>query len=370
VVWLCGPPGVGKTAVAWEIYNRLLGAERAPAYADVDQLGMCYPEHASDPARHRLKARNVGVLRANYAAAGARGLVVSGVVDGRRGPDTDNVGGGDITVCRLRVDRAELLARLRGRHGSFAHPDAAGLEADLLDHSTFADWCVDTTGLRVDEVADRVLARIGEWPNPNPESDRDAWLTDEVDGQTGPAEGLWLCGPSGVGKSTIGFSVYLRVLSYGVPTAYVDVDQVGFCGIRSSDHRLRARNLAALWRNFHAVGAEALVVVGPVATVSDTSGYEASLPEVALTWCRLHADEPELTGRILSRRDGGSWPQPGDPLKDRSPEELLEVAKLAVVDGQRLEAHNLGLRIDVGGLEVKAAADKILTRTGWPAMRS
>jgi adenylylsulfate kinase-like enzyme len=82
VVWLCGAPGVGKTAVAWKIYERLLRADRAPTYVDVDQLGICYPEHASDPARHRLKARNVAVLRANYAVAGARCLVVSGVVDG------------------------------------------------------------------------------------------------------------------------------------------------------------------------------------------------------------------------------------------------------------------------------------------------
>ena len=63
VLWLCGPPGVGKTAVAWEIYERLDRAGSAPAYVDVDQLGMCYPPPASDPERHMLKARNVAALR-------------------------------------------------------------------------------------------------------------------------------------------------------------------------------------------------------------------------------------------------------------------------------------------------------------------
>lgn len=38
VLWLSGPPGVGKSAVAWVIYERLQGAGAAPAYVDVDQL--------------------------------------------------------------------------------------------------------------------------------------------------------------------------------------------------------------------------------------------------------------------------------------------------------------------------------------------
>jgi uncharacterized protein YhfF len=29
---------------------------------DIDQLGMCYPEPASDPGRHRMKARNLGAV--------------------------------------------------------------------------------------------------------------------------------------------------------------------------------------------------------------------------------------------------------------------------------------------------------------------
>ena len=32
VLWLSGPPGVGKTAVAWEIYQRLQRAGANPAF--------------------------------------------------------------------------------------------------------------------------------------------------------------------------------------------------------------------------------------------------------------------------------------------------------------------------------------------------
>jgi adenylylsulfate kinase-like enzyme len=59
VLWISGPPGVGKTSAAWEIYRRLQSAGADPAYVDVDQVGMCYPTRADDPDRHALKARNV-----------------------------------------------------------------------------------------------------------------------------------------------------------------------------------------------------------------------------------------------------------------------------------------------------------------------
>ena len=71
VLWLCGPPGVGKTAVAWEIYRRIQLAGADPAYVDVDQLGMCSVRPIDDPDRHSLKTRNVAALRGNFAASGA-----------------------------------------------------------------------------------------------------------------------------------------------------------------------------------------------------------------------------------------------------------------------------------------------------------
>src|SRR5579863_9686818 len=111
-LWLAGPPGVGKTAVAGEIYRRLQGASADPAYVDVDQLGMCYPPLGEDPDRHALKARNVAALRSNFGASGARTLIVSGVVDAKRGPDSNTLGGPRLVVARLRADPDELRARL------------------------------------------------------------------------------------------------------------------------------------------------------------------------------------------------------------------------------------------------------------------
>lgn len=371
VLWLCGPPGVGKTAVAWEVYTRLVRARRAPAYVDVDQVGICYPPPTGDPARHALKARNLGALRANFGAVGALCLVVSGVVDAGRGPEIDLVGSDEITVCRLRVDPAELVARLARRRGSTAQPDAALREGELLDQSTFTDWCVDTTGLSVDEVANRVCAQIGDWPwATSAPSGGQSWPPASAVDEPGPGEVLWLCGPTGVGKSTVGFSAYLAVLRSGVRAAYVDVDQLGLCATKPTDHVLRARNLAALWANFGSVGAHGVVVVGPIATRSEAVVYEQALPTATFTWCRLHANRAELARRILSRREGGSWSQPGDPLRGKPIKDLFEVTNRVVAEAQILERQGPGLRIDVDGLTVEEAADAVLSRAAWPTDRA
>ena len=59
VLWLCGPAGVGKTNF--------------------------YPDPAADPGRYRMQAGNLGAVVAAFQAAGARCVVVSGVVDPAHG---------------------------------------------------------------------------------------------------------------------------------------------------------------------------------------------------------------------------------------------------------------------------------------------
>ena len=103
-----------------------------------------------------------------------------------------------------------------------------------------------------------------------------------------------------------------------------------------------------------------------MATRSEAAFYERALAPATFTWCRLHAGGEELTRRILSRGAGGSWSQPGDPLRDRPGEELLDVARRAIADSQILERHDLGLRIDLEGLSVEEAADRVVELTAWP----
>ncbi len=102
VLWLCGPPGVGKSTVGWEIFAQLTETGIEAGDVDIDQLGMCYPERVSDPGRHRMKAQNLGAVVANYRAAGARCVIVSGVAGPDRGLHAGMVPLAAFTVCRLR----------------------------------------------------------------------------------------------------------------------------------------------------------------------------------------------------------------------------------------------------------------------------
>jgi hypothetical protein len=77
IIWLCGPAGIGKSAVGWAVYRRLRAAGRRAAFVDLDQVGFRRP---ASWGNHRLKAANLAALWDNYAADGAHCLVTVGPV--------------------------------------------------------------------------------------------------------------------------------------------------------------------------------------------------------------------------------------------------------------------------------------------------
>ncbi|MEU2615301.1 hypothetical protein ABZ570_27535 [Micromonospora sp. NPDC007271] len=372
VLWLCGPPGVGKTAVGWDIYSALIRSGVQTGYVDVDQLGMCYPEPAGDPGRHRMKTRNLNGVIAGYRAAGARCVVVSGVVDARHGVHRDELTQVALTVCRLRAEEEQLAQRFVGRQGHNGGLAQALQEAANLDTGTVAEVCVDTSGLTVADVARQVRDRVSGWPGlSDPQRPLSPVRSDSADGLGAGVDPdgrvLWLCGATGVGKSTIGFQVYLKVLGAGLTAAYIDLNQIGFCGPTPADHRLKARNLAALWRTYRDAGAQALVMVGPAEDEAALGVYGDALPASAVTVCRLHADRDTLTSRIMLRGQGrGSWSEPGDPLVGKPTAHLLSVADQAAQEAEALERAAIGHRIDTDRHTIAEITDLVVARTGWP----
>ncbi|MEO3753848.1 hypothetical protein [Streptomyces sp. B6B3] len=369
VLWLYGPPGVGKTTVAWAIYQDLVRAGVETAYVDIDQLGIHYPEPASDPGRHRMQARNLDAVVAGFVATGARCVVVSGVVDTARGVPPGTLSWAALTLCRLRTGPDELRRRLAGRQGGLDLLSDGLRDAEVLDAAGLAEAGVDTSGLPVAEVARLVRERTGGWPaltGPPAPAAPTASAGSDADGPV-----LWLCGPTGVGKSTAGFAAYLRLLRAGRTAAYVDLDQLGFRAPAAAGdpgrHRLKARNAAALWRTSRAAGAECLVMVGPAEDAAAVATYTAALPAATVTVCRLHAGPDQLTHRILLRGRGeGSWAQPGDPLLGRPTADLRRVAELAAADAAALDRAALGdLRVETDARTVEETAEAILAAAGW-----
>lgn len=364
VLWLCGPPGSGKSAVGWEVYDGLARSGARAGFVDIDQLGMCLPAPPDDPERFRLKERNVSAVATNFRAAGCDALVVSGHLGLSRAISSGTVHGASLAICRLRASPDELRRRLTARRAPDLVADSLR-EAEELDRFSFADACVDTDGLTVAEVARLVRERCSGWP---PERVAAARADDAAQTPL-PAAGvggeiLLVCGAAGVGKSAVGFEVFLRQLRAGVAAAYADLDQIGFMSaVPAGDpggHQLRARNLADLWRAYHEAGAQRLVLSGSVPDIRAAAVYAGALPAADVTVCRLRAGPAELARRITRRGQGLSWPQPGDPLIGQPEAHLRLAAERAAADTEALDRSGLGdLRIDTDGLSVGEAADLV-----------
>jgi predicted ABC-type ATPase len=374
VLWLCGPAGVGKSTVSWRLYTELASSGVHVAFADTDQLCMCYPAPAGDPGRQRLKALNVGSLIPNLRSAGAQCVIVNGVL-GPAGVETRLLPDARVTICRLRASAGDIERRFTARHGR--RDDTGKLlqeirdEIRLMDESSFADASVDTTAVPADRVPGLVRAACKDWPGFTGRLEQAAG---QLPVQPGPAVGgrvALITGPAGVGKSTIGFRFYMRCLSAGLTAGYVDLSQIGFLEPPAADdpgnQRLKARNLAAIWRNYRAAGATHLVATGMIASRADLQLYAGELTGTDITLIRLLAGSGELRRRIMSRGGGGSWPEPGDRLGGQSTEFLASVADQAVQASEALDRSDVGgLVVDTTNRSPDESASMIGNAIGWP----
>jgi hypothetical protein len=190
-----------------------------------------------------------------------------------------------------------------------------------------------------------------------------------------PGEILFLCGPAAIGKSTIGWQVYHQVRLAGVNAAFVDLDQIGSFRRPASvtdpgNHRLKAANLAAVWRTFRASGTECLVAVGPLDRPDDAATYRAALPAATITLCLLRAGRSVLAERVARRGRGlvPTWGLAGDDLIGQPEERLREVATRAARTMAALDGVG-DLSVDTDDRPADATAAEILARTRWPSPR-
>lgn len=160
LLWLCGPSGVGKSSVGWELFTRLTRAGFATAYLDADQIGLCYPEPAA--GGHSVKATNLGVLWPHFASTGATSLIFSGIAETRNIVEMYSAHVPDlaVTVCRLRASESPLRERFLRRNWLTHQVDDAVREAAELDRTDFADLTIDTDQRSAAEVADQIRQRI------------------------------------------------------------------------------------------------------------------------------------------------------------------------------------------------------------------
>jgi adenylylsulfate kinase-like enzyme len=178
---------------------------------------------------------------------------------------------------------------------------------------------------------------------------------------------LWLYGPSGVGKSAVGWELYTRLSSHAVPVAYVDIDYLGmsygpptprnWAPEPASDpvrHRLKAVNLDAVAANARDAGAAGLIVSG---IVDPEHGIDVDLlPNVALTAIRLRAELEEIRRRLDVRG------RPDEPI-----DEILRDAEAL----DRSDFPGGGAYVDTTALGVDEVLEQVTKHAeGWPAVRA
>ena len=363
VLWICGPPGVGKSTVAWAIFTHFREAETPVAYIDIDQLGMCCPEPTGDPTRDLMKARNLAAAAETFRAHGAQVLVVSGVIDESWAPTYEcEAEPADIRWCQLHLDDDLLRQRLeaRGWHGEMVKE---ALEyAGAQERSTFAHTSIDTAGHSVDEVVSLALDSL---PIPPVAHVGSAQRPGDRDVPTGTDPVLVLCGPTGVGKSTVGWHVFQRMTRAGITTAFVDLGQLGFLYLAKEKpidkHLVQARTASAMWSTFKAAGARALVLNGSIRSDDGVASYISSFQNAARTVCQLLAAETELTDRIGHRAAGDGPRLAGDALIGIGPKEISVAVAEAVEELSDLAANEMvDVRIDTNGLSASAIANRVL----------
>ena len=361
-LWLYGTAAVGKTTAAWRLFAEL---PEPAGFVDVDQIGMCYgpptpensaPEPAGDPGRHRMKARNLNAVAANFRAAGAGCLVVPGVADPTVGPAVVPMPEVALTALRLRADPDDLHRRMTRRGRPADELAELVAYADQLDR--VPGLGLDTTGLDVPEVVDRVRSLIGAWPTPVARGGT-------LDRCDRPGRVIWVCGPAAVGKSQVGWWAYQQLRNELQRTAFIDLDQVGFRRpATAGNHRLKAANMASLWRTYAGEGARNLVIVGP-ATAEAVPLYRAALPAATFTVCRLRATPATLAERVRERGhdESPASGMAGDFLSGASPEALDRITAAAVRDGESLDRAGVGdFALDTDGRTPIDLAAEILAR--------
>jgi len=184
---------------------------------------------------------------------------------------------------------------------------------------------------------------------------------------------LWLCGPTGVGKSSVGYAIFQQVYRSGIKVAYVDFDQVGLCYPSPADdphnHRVKAQNLGVVWRTYRAAGARCLIAVGGVPSREIVTTYADKVPGTDLTLCRLRAGPESLTERIFRRGLGRGPVIPGPPAST-SRQLLAGTAAEAIRQARELDAADFAdLCVDTDDRNVRQLARQVRERAGgWPRL--
>jgi adenylylsulfate kinase len=164
---LSGAVGAGKTTVGEELAELLKDRGEPHAFIDLDRLSQFWPAAEDDQFNGRLVLANLAEITRNFTAAGARTLVMSGVVETAEAIGKYRMAiGCPLTVVRVTASPESIADRLKKRHdywdadGLGWHLDRAPELAASLDASGLDSIVISNDG-HPNEAAAVLLARLG-----------------------------------------------------------------------------------------------------------------------------------------------------------------------------------------------------------------
>lgn len=346
VLRLAGVPGVGKSAVAWAVAQRLASDGVPTGYLDIDQLGMCYPAPSDDPDRWALKETALARLAARFRDAGVERLIVSGVADPTQPPPMNGHPTVSLWLDAGEETRRKRLAPRRWEREQVAAALAAGTAEATVAHPAWQR--LDTERSTIEEIVEAVLDHRAAGAAPAAEEGN-------RDGH-GPGRVIWITGPRCSGASRVGWEVARTRWSAGERTGFVDVAQLSFAwNVRRMSG---VDNAAALHRVFAAVGAQTLIAVAPFEV--DPAEVRAAFPRADVRFFRLDADERTRRDHAVRRAEGADGALlAGDDLLGASAAEIERI--VGVGESQHASPLRAGeTLIDASTPSVRQVVDRVI----------
>jgi hypothetical protein len=166
---------------------------------------------------------------------------------------------------------------------------------------------------------------------------------------------LLITGPCGVGKTAVAMAASELLDARRISHAMIDADQLRWCHPSPPDDRfhtaLGLRNLAAVWSNYRAAGAERLILAEIVDAPDDLDRLATALPSAHFVVARLRASIETIEARLARRESGESFDW-----------HLRRAAELDAIM-QRNAIGDIVLATD--GLTVEEVATQVLACVRW-----
>ena len=119
---------------------------------------------------------------------------------------------------------------------------------------------------------------------------------------------LWVCGAPAVGKSTAAWQLWQDLVEEDVPSAYVDIDQLGMLYPAPEGdegrHQVKVAALAAVIANYRTFGSNVLVVSGVIDPARGADFARAAEGVATFSFCHLTVGEHVIRERLHER----GWP--------------------------------------------------------------